>query len=76
MELTAGEYCQFGQSSQVKLLNEFGRKVSDKHIGTVKVFVYKLCNFYVALLTTLNDVVIKVELITTHSMYVFYTCFG
>jgi hypothetical protein len=76
MELTASEYCRFGQSSQIKIVNQFGKKVSDKNIGAVKVLVYQLCNFYVALVKTIHDIVIKVELITTRSMYLFYTCNG
>jgi hypothetical protein len=76
MELTASEYCQFGLLSQIQILHEFGKKISDKKIGDCKVMVFKLYNFYVALLSNLFDITIKIELITTNAMYNFYTSFG
>jgi hypothetical protein len=57
MQLTEGEYSLFSMDSQVQLLEEFGRKIYEKENQEIKISLFYIYKFRVALLQKKNKVV-------------------
>lgn len=55
MKLTRGEFCQFNQTTRLKLLKEFGRNILEKKIRMRLVSVYKIFDFYVEVYHDLDN---------------------
>ena len=73
MKLTKGEYCQFGLKARMRLLRQFGALVCERRLCTIKVQVFRFCDFFVEVICDLKtSAVIKAEPVFTTAMTNFY----
>ena len=53
MKLTQAEYCQFKLEGRIRLLHQYARFIFSKKLETIKITIFKLSDFYVAVIKDL-----------------------
>lgn len=77
MILTQGEFCQFSLKSRAQLLKEFGNYVCHKKIEDELISLYRIYDFYVALVYNVREKQLKQADPITNSEWIgFYKRFG
>lgn len=73
MELTRGEYCQFTLSGRIHLLHQYGKFIFSRIIQTKKITLFKLCDFYVAVIKDLiRNRVLEADPLWSHELLQFF----
>ena len=53
MKITKGAFSRFTLPGRVKLVHQYGRFISSKIMEAKKIMLFKLCDFYVAIIRDL-----------------------
>jgi hypothetical protein len=73
LKLTRAEYCQFTLSGRIELLRLYGKFICAKIIKTKKIIIFKLYDFYVAVIKDLlRNRVIEADPVWSNELLQFF----
>lgn len=73
MKITKGAFCRFTLPGRIKLLHQYGNFICSKIIDAKKIMVFKLCDFYVAVIKDLvRNCILEANPIISHELLQFF----
>ncbi len=73
MKITKAAYCGLSLLGRVRFLHQYARFICSKTIETKKIMIFKLYNFYVAVIKDLiRNSIIEADPISSQNMLMFY----